>query len=167
MATIDEILDNVQACFCSILADTLGGAPSQCCVTAGVPIVGDCCAGFAWVRLVNAWPTSAFPSHANVPTNCMLDSWALQIEVGVTRCAPQACDQIGNVCCAAQAGASAIMMDDFKAMRKLFSCQCTGISAKQIVVGNWTPYGPEGGCVGSKMLATILTSGNCDCEVTP
>lgn len=164
---VDEILNNLQACFCAILAETVGGAPADCCVTAGQPIIADCCAGFAWIRLVRSYQTHAFPAHANVPTNCMLDQWAIVVEIGVARCAPASCDSIGNVCCEAQATANDILLSDFHAMRKLFSCGCTGISAKEIVTGDWAPVGPEGGCLASKMTATILSSGNCDCQETP
>lgn len=160
---VEDILALLQACWCERLATSLGGAPAQCCVSVGPPAFIECCGGIAWVRLVSAYPTTSFPSHTNQPQNCQLDTWAIVVEVGVTRCAPEPCDDGSNICCTANAAASDILNSDFKAMRGLFSCGCLNMNPKDIVVGSWSVYGPDGGCVGSRMTATLLTSGNCDC----
>lgn len=164
MATVDDILSNIRDCFCILLAESPGGSPASCCITAGTPVIADCCAGFAWVRLVSGYPTQTFPSHANITNNCMVDTWALNVEVGVARCAAQPCDTAGNVCCDANEAANDILMGDFKAMRALFSCGCTGLDTREFVVGNWTVGTPAGGCIDSRMTAVVLTSGNCDCQ---
>lgn len=163
MAKVEDILADLKRCFCSLLASSPGGAPATCCITAGTPVIADCCAGFAWVRLVSAYPTQTFPQHALTTNNCMFDTWALNVEVGVARCAAQPCDTAGNVCCDANETANDILMGDFKAMRQLFSCGCTGLSPREVVVGNWTVGTPSGGCLDSKLTAVILTSGNMDC----
>jgi hypothetical protein len=160
---VSSILLNIKSCFCALLADSVGGAPATCCITAGTPAIADCCAGFAWVRLVNAYPTQTFPAHANIVNNCAFDTWALTVEVGVARCAAQPCDQAGNVCCDSSEAANDVLMGDFKAMRALFSCGCTGLNSREVLVGNWTVGTPSGGCLDSRLTAVVLTSGNCDC----
>jgi hypothetical protein len=153
-----DTLAAVQACWCELLESTVGGAPAQCCVVVGVPALVDCCAGFAWVRLVNAYPTTNFPRPYNEATKCPLLTWALVVEVGITRCAAQPCDPLGNACCDAEAESSAQIMSDFAAAAKLFLCGCIGLAPDQIVPGQVRPYGPEGGCVGLTAQATLQAS---------
>lgn len=159
MASTCEILQVLQACWCQQLSCSLGGSPKVCCVTAGSPSIPECAGGFAWVRLVGAYPSVLFPQHVSQPQKmpCLTDTWALQVEVGITRCAPEPCDALSNICCDAQEQANAILLDDFAQMRKLFTCGCLGIPSSSIVMGSLQVYGPEGQCVGVKMTATILS----------
>ena len=151
-----DILAAIQACWCTLLQGSLGGAPAQCCTVVGPPAIVQCCDGFAWVRLIGAYPTGPnFPAHLTVSQNCPAYTWALQIEVGITRCAPEPCDVLDNTCCSAQASAAAIQLNDFALMQQIF-CSCdTGIASRDIVIGSYTPYGPEGGCIGGKLTVTI------------
>lgn len=156
--TPEELLPAISACLCTILADTAGGAPAVCCVTAGQPAVPNCECGFAWVRLVSAYPSVNFPVAQNAPQNCIIDTWALKVEIGIARCAPTPCDVMDDVCCEAQETANAILLDDFRALRQLWTCQCLGIPSNNIIMGELRIQGPQGGCVGLVMTATIFTS---------
>jgi hypothetical protein len=156
--TPEQLLPAISACLCAILADSAGGAPGVCCVVAGQPSVPNCECGFAWVRLVSAYPSVAFPTANSKPQNCIIDTWALKVEVGVTRCAPAPCDVLDNSCCVEQEAANAILLDDFRALRQLFTCGCIGIPHHDIVIGDLRVYGPQGGCLGVIMTATIFTS---------
>ena len=153
--TPEEVLANVLSCFCQLLEQTTGGSPADCCITAGPPAIVECCNGFAWVRLVRSYPSINFPAFASAPQACPQNIWALDIEIGITRCAPAPCDAVGAICCEAHQDAQAIMMSDFSALRALFLCGCTGLDPKDFVIGPIVPYGPEGGCYGTKMTATI------------
>lgn len=156
MASVCDILSALQACWCEQLSCSLGGSPLTCCITPGNPAFPETgCGGFAWVRLVGAYPSVNFPQHASQPQKCIIDTWALQVEVGITRCAPQPCEVLGDACCDQQADASAILADDFAQMRKLFICGCLGLASDEIIMGSMTVYGPEGGLVGVKMQATL------------
>lgn len=157
-ATPAEIMALLQACWCEQLQTSLGGAPAACCVTAGIPSIPECCGGFAWVRLLGAYPSVNFPAVANQPQRCFIDTWALQVEIGITRCAPQPCDILSAVCCDAEADAAAILLDDFLQARALFTCGCLTLRSDQVIPGAWRTYGPEGGCLGAVMSATIFTS---------
>lgn len=156
--TPEELLDAIQTCWCAILADSAGGAPEACCVTAGAPSVAACCGGFAWVRLVSAYPSVGFPTPMNKPQNCIIDTWALKVEVGILRCAPEPCDVLSNTCCTSEEEAAVIMLDDFRQMRKLWTCGCIGLSQSEIIMGDLRAFGPQGGCVGVIMNATIRAS---------
>lgn len=157
--TPEQLLPAIQACFCALLAATVGGAPAMCCVVTGQPSVPNCECGFAWVRLVSAYPSVNFPVAQLAPQKCIIDTWAMKIEVGITRCAPAPCDMLDNSCCAAEATANAILLDDWRALRQLWTCGCIGIPQDQIVFGDVRVYGPTGGCLGVIGTATIFTSG--------
>lgn len=155
---VATIMAKLQVCWCELLETSLGGAPAACCVTAGLPAIPECCGGFGWVRLLGAYPSVAFPQAATQPQRCFIDTWALQVEVGITRCAPQPCDILGITCCDSEADAAAILMDDFLQARRLFTCGCLGLSSDQVIPGAWKVYGPEGDCLGATMTATIFTT---------
>lgn len=156
--TPEDILAALVSCWCSILADTLGGSPCQCCLISGKPAFPDCTGGVGWVRLVGAYPSVTFPQAQTQPQRCLIDTWSLQIEVGITRCAPQPCDQLGNPCCDAEEAAAAVLLSDFTALRRLWTCGCLGIPSDRMVPGAIRTYGPEGGCQGLVMSATVFAS---------
>ncbi len=154
--TPEDIIQTLGACWCAQLATSVGGAPGICCpVSAGSPSGADCCAGYAWVRVLGSYPTTLFPTPETRPTNCFTAEIALQVEVGVTRCAPQPCDATENICCDAEAEANAILMDDMKQIRALFRCGCLGLPNSAIILGNTKVYGPEGQCLGVVATATL------------
>lgn len=150
-----SLLAAIQECWCDKLATSLGGAPADCCSISGEPVVADCCSGYAWVRLINAYPTLDFPAQDTEARRCPLGLWAAVIEIGISRCAAQPCDTLGNVCCESEAAASAILLDDFDRMRFVLDC-CLGIPGDTVVPGQWSVRGPEGGCLTSSMRATFL-----------
>lgn len=151
----DDILAALSACWCGLLATSLGGAPATCCIAAGNPSVADCCAGFAWVRFTGSYPSTTFPTMENRPSNCLTAELAMQVEVGITRCAPAPCDLTENICCDAEAAANTILMDDSRLLRKLFQCGCIGLPNSAIIMGPTKVYGPEGGCLGVLATATL------------
>jgi hypothetical protein len=151
---LGELLLAIQECWCDLLAESLGGAPADCCLIVGEPSVPECCGGYAWVRLVNAYPSVEFPSLDTEPRRCPLNLWAAVVEIGITRCAPKACDQLGNVCCESELEATLVMLDDFRLLRSLLGC-CVPIPSDGIIPGTWNVQGPEGGCLVTSMLATF------------
>lgn len=158
MTDPQSILEQLQACWCAQLETSLGGAPAACCISAGIPAIPECCGGYAWIRLIGAYPSVNFPQINNQPSRCFIDTWALQVEIGITRCAPTPCDSLSNVCCTSSQDAAAILIDDFMQMRQLFTCGCLGLRSDQIIPGAYKVYGPEGQCLGGTMSATIFTS---------
>lgn len=152
------LMQALQVCWCELLASTSDGAPATCCLVAGKPAIVDCCNGYAWVRLVQAYPTEFFPQPFNTAKKCPALTWALVVEVGVTRCAAGPCSPTDTTCCANEAAAADALFSDFEAARKLWSCGCIGLANDQIIPGQMRVYGPEGGCVGVTMTATLQAS---------
>lgn len=160
MTSIDEALVALRDCWCL----QLGGTVATCCLTAGQPVIPDCCDGFGWVRMVGAYPSVNFPQLLATPERCRIDTWAVQVEIGVARCAPQPCGATGPTCCEAELTAALIQMDDLSRLRRLFTCCLTDtIRADETIPGPWRVVGPEGGCISSVMTATLLISDFCGC----
>lgn len=147
-------------CWCAQLGDTV----STCCITAGEPVIVECCSGFAWVRLIGAYPSVAFPQQFAVADRCRIDTWAIQVELGVSRCAPEPCGVLGAACCEAELTAALVQWDDFARMRRVFSCcLLASIRPDEMIPGPWRVAGPEGECITSAMTATLFVSDSCEC----
>lgn len=165
LSTPEDILIQVRNCFCEILAAG-PNPPSQCCVVT-YPVIAECCSGIAWVRAMRAWPAQDFPRQDVTPGRCTSGAWAMQIEVGVARCAPEVCDVLGPQCCESELDVTMQQMDDFNRMRSLQCCLVTpgydGIKIDDILPGAWAPEEPQGGCTSSAMTFTIRWSDGCGC----
>lgn len=155
---LPDLLVSIRDCWCNVLVESLGGPPAACCIIAGEPVVAECCQGFAWVRLINSYPTHEFPAQDTEPHRCPLNIWASVIEIGISRCAPQPCDILDNSCCEAEMDASLILLDDFARMRNILAC-CIGTAPDSIVPGQWQVVGPQGGCITSSIRATFRWTG--------
>lgn len=152
------LLDELSACLCAQLIDSIGGSPAICCVVSSAPVIPSCCDGFAWVRATGIFPTTAFPSPGYTPERCLAPDWILSVEMGVSRCAPASCDALDNPCCDNEATAVAVQLSDWAAMREAFFCcftEAAGLQLDQVEIGPWNPGQPSGGCVESTMTASI------------
>lgn len=161
MASTLDVLTEISNCFCAQLATTVDGAPAQCCITT-YPTIVNCCDGQAWVRIVGAYPSKNFPAPYNTPDKCRIDTWALQVEIGIARCAPQPCEVTGPVCCTEDLAAVQGQVSDFEAMRRTFSCCLTVIKHDEIIVGQFKTE-TTGGCSYATMQAVIRISDHCGC----
>lgn len=157
------MLTRLTACFCASLTDSVGGAPADCCLVSAAPVVAECCAGFAWVRVVSIAPVNQTPSRCIPPTMVMT------VELGIDRCAPALCGGLSNPCCASEAEAANVMLGDFAAMQLALGCcmpvkDYSGPAMDQIVLGPWQVGPPEGGgCLRNIMTATITYANQCAC----
>lgn len=153
------LLEAVAACYCANLALTLGGPPAVCCVAVSEPVVPDCCQGVAWVRPLNIYPVSTFPSPLSTPVRCQLNIFAMTLELGIQRCAPKPCDPLKAACCDAELDATRVAFSDYAAMRNTFLCCMTGsgglLMPDDVVFGEWAVDEPLGGCYGSRMAVTV------------
>src|SRR5687768_14387744 len=49
----------------------------------------DCCEGLAYVKVNTMYPSDNFPDPQERPRgNCLTESWVVDLEMGVFRCAP-------------------------------------------------------------------------------
>lgn len=159
---IEDLLVAISACWCTALQDSVGGAPATCCLIGQDPVVPDCCPGFAWTRLVSAYPAGDFPNQLNEALRCGHGLWGAVVEIGITRCAPEPCGALDNSCCDAEMDTTLTMLDDFARMRSVLAC-CTDIPRDAIVPGTFRTQG-GGGCITSAMQATFrFSSGDCSC----
>lgn len=129
-----------------------------CCE--GTDAAGNACQGQLTVRVSNVFPTAVFPNPRQdaIPVGGVDgdgSSWAVELEVAVLRCAP-VMDEDGLPPSIADQQSSALtVMGDAALIRQAV----TGfaISRDQAhIFGQYSPLGPEGGCVGSGVLCTFL-----------
>lgn len=166
--TPEELIFKVSQCFCEQLALSIGGAPAACCVVSSDPVIPNCCAGFAWVRITGIRPVA--------PQNdrCIPASWALEVELGISRCAPPVCgDGAQNPCCDNEAAAVNVQMGDWAAMVRALGCCLLArptdpyadyISGDEVIYGSFRVDDPGGGCVTVRMDAAIKFWNNCSCD---
>ncbi|MFC7721151.1 hypothetical protein [Nonomuraea recticatena] len=172
--TIDRtaygLAEELLACFCAALEETTAGAPCRCSLLPGAQVAADLCCdcgngnGQAWVRVDSMWPTTArWPQRLGEPEKCPINLWAVQLELGAFRCAAKV-DNRGRPPSAARLTRDAeIVLDDAAAMRRAISCcfRTADEPKRRLVVGEWRPLGPDGGCVGGFMQVTVKADDCC------
>lgn len=126
----------------------------------------ECCAGLAWVRPMALYPSSvSFPDQDGNPVGNegIPRAWAVQLEMGVIRCAPT---PAANAIPTAEQWEECLqaIMDDGAAMRRALCCfEDRGNGRKRkILAGQWQPISIQGGCAGGILPVTVLGPA-CDC----
>jgi hypothetical protein len=116
------------------------------------------CCGQLWVRLVNTYPTSAFPAPDQRPAGDRDLSYAVVVEVGVVRPAPALREVGGEVLlppmAEEQAAADAAVIDAAIVRDALLYGYAETFDVG-LVLGAFIPFGPDGGVVGGATTATI------------
>lgn len=152
------------SCLCTEIQNSELPEPCYC-----GPIVGDIvydfcsdcstgkCGGQAWVRLVDAFPSSDFPSPMSSPMNCNAPI-AYTLEVGIVRCKP-----VGTNSAVAgykpptmqqNVDALALQLADLAAMRRAMQC-CLDEGDLTYYISNYVPSSPDGDCLGGAFTVTI------------
>lgn len=126
----------------------------------------ECCSGLAWVRIAAIYPSStSFPLQDEEPLKTGVLRWAIDLEMGVARCAPTP----GPTMLPTNAQWEEVVrnvMDDAAAMRRAVCCYIAmdPIPRKGIVLPHdWQPIETQGGCAGGTMLVTVPGPA-CDCS---
>ena len=148
----------------SALAEELrdSGLPEPCFVAPlpGAGVSHDFCdctdsgCGMAWTRLVVMTPNPAAAQirSASGGSDCgaPLD---ITVEVGVGRCAPTM-DGTSLPTAVEHLAATELQMADMAAMKRVL-CSFSGFATDYpVTLTSYTPFGPQGGCVGGTWLAT-------------
>ena len=121
---------------------------------------GNSCCGQLWARLVDLYPSSAFPQPDAGPHREDL-SWAVTVEVGIVRPAPVVQDHAGQAViptAAEEQNAAAVALVDGAVLREALLNRYRlhiGDEDVAVVLGVYTPFGPDGGVVGGVLTATI------------
>jgi hypothetical protein len=154
---VTAVLSDLATCLCAqILAD---GLPPVC--TCGVmpgaavalDYAGECndVCGMAWVRLGASYPSVTIGQPSARPGNCGV-SIGIDVEMGLIRCIDLGDGE--NPPDPAELTAAAVLQQaDMMAMWRAVAC-CR--QAKDWVIGQYVPYGPEGGLVGGMLPLSIL-----------
>jgi hypothetical protein len=108
--------------------------------------------------------TARFPQQSFDVANCDNRSWAVELEMGVYRCLATLDDEGNPPSCQQIEHDAAVILSDAAAMRQAAVC-CfrPGDGGRDVVVGEWAPVGPSGGCGGGVMSVTVQGY-DCGCE---
>lgn len=156
---VNDRLTAIAACLCAQI-ETDGLPPVCFCgVVPGDQValdyVGDNCAtacGMAWVRLIGMYPSVSLGQPNTEPGNCQ-SLLGLEVEVGIMRCASLPDDDGTPPSAADLAGDVELQAADALTMRRALLC-CA--SSQDLMLGPYTPQGPEGGLVGGVWGAALL-----------
>lgn len=124
----------------------------------------ECCEGLAWVRPAGFYPSSAaLFDQDGAPVKGGTRGWAVQLEMGVVRCAPTS-DQNSIPTNEAWAESVQAILDDGAAMRRALCCfeAPEGQPKRLILPGQWEPISIQGGCAGGILTVTVRGPA-CDC----
>jgi hypothetical protein len=122
------------------------------------PTEDECCSGLAWVRPVSIGPTNNFPTPESVWSNCPPGELAVELELGMLRCAPfmapgSSDDALLIPTSAQHAQLAYRVMADAAAMRRAACCMIElGYS---VFVGSWSPAATETNCAGGTVRVTV------------
>lgn len=132
------------------------------------PGVDECCAGLAWVRVVEVYPSwDSFPQADNTWLPCGPLAYAVVLEMGMAFCMPWSdsdgsFENVDPPSTADWATAHATQMRDQTLMRQTAAC-CFRPTQRR-AVGSWTSLPVEGGCTGGKLTVTVSVPAPCsDC----
>lgn len=143
-------LTELVTCLCSTIEDA--GLPPTCfCgLVPGDQVawdyITDSGEGQAWVRLMNVYPSSAFPAADTTLRSSCASPLAAQVEMGILRCAPMPGDDGTPPGMSEQWEATRLQMADMRAMYS--AVRCCYDKQEAMVLGQYNPVGPAGGIVG-------------------
>lgn len=118
--------------------------------------------GQAWVAVPEMFPTDPFPMQDAGPQRCHPREYAVELVVGVLRCA-HVVDDHGTPPTAVQMTADALKVArDRKIVRDALLC---GLADEPgtFTLGRWAALGPQGACVGGEWRATMAVPA-CPCD---
>jgi len=159
-------IDRLLECYCEQLQQ-VSEPVAECCLRPGDQVAyglsltqDECCSGLGWLRLARV--AAGFPSDEDPITRCAPLQWRLELELGSARCAPTGSAEVLPTC-AQWSTVHELLLEDFMAMRRAVIC-CFNDGENLISIGEYAPFGAEGGCVGGTLGITIevLACNECD-----
>jgi hypothetical protein len=165
---VAPVVADLLACLATEMAK-VPKPPSQVCVRVGdrtdlLVSTGydECCAGTAWVRLVEVYPSTNFPTADADPKPCGVLRWALVFELGAARCAAVP-DETGVPSCDDWLALAVDHYADLAALRRTVCCyeQQVKYERKVVISDSQRPQTTEGGCTSVTMQITVSAAA-CD-----
>lgn len=156
-----DLANTLLDCLRGALADH-SSPPAQVCLRVGEEVRQDlsiyedeCCAGLAYVKINTVYPSATFPEPLEDPTNCVTGDYAVELEMGIFRCAPVG-DQNYTATCEAWTNTATLVGMDLAAMRRAVVCfRGTLVPGDYLLVRPWIPLGPNGNCTGGTMPVVV------------
>lgn len=148
---VKGIVDLLRACFETALGRPVCHRPGAI-VELLISTSGDeCCEGAAWVRGGSITPAT------DEAGNCLPDQFSLQVELGASRCYPTP-DEQSIPTCEQNTAVAEEVLSDWAAMLCAVHCFLRVDNRHRVSLGVWDQAPVEGGCAGSRMLATVSFS---------
>lgn len=146
------LMVQLRECMCEILTER-GLMPGNCfCgIFPGDTAPWDYQEGMAWVRLVDAYPSTTFPSANTTPRISCGAMLVATLEVGAIQCAPVVTAQGTLPTQDQQNEASRLQIATMRALKDAISC----CDIDLVVLGVYTPVGPQGGLVGGSWQINV------------
>jgi hypothetical protein len=122
------------------------------------PTQDECCQGLAWVRPVQISPTNNFPTPESAWQNCPPGDLAVEVELGMLRCAPIMAEGSSDadlllVTEGQWATTTSRVLADAAALRRAACCMIG--KGYAVFVGSWSPVAVEANCAGGSMRITV------------
>lgn len=141
------------------LAETVSGEVGHTFLVPGAAVAADWCCpgdcqgpcGQAWVRLVQYYPSRAFPA-LDAAWSKVPGETAVQLEVGVLRCVAGLTDDGSPPTPEAMTADAVAALDDVGALR---TTALGALAPRRVVVGPYSAVGPQGYCAGGTLLFTV------------
>lgn len=152
-SALDEVIKALHSCLCAqIEAD--GHGVCACIIAVGEAVLADYASsdecgvcGMGWVRLTESYPSVQLGAANQQPGNCEVMLGA-DFEIGIMRCSPVG-DEEGNPPDPSEwAALSEFVAADIDTMRRAILCCNNSLDNTDIMLGQYTPVGPQGGLVG-------------------
>lgn len=139
------LMVQLSQCLCEEI-EARGLLPGDCfCgILPGDQATWDYSTGMAWVRLVDAYPSTVFPTANTTPRASCSANLVATLEVGLLQCAPQMGPDGSPPTQFAQGEAARLQIAGMRAMQQAIACCDLPI----VTLGSYTPVGPQGGLVG-------------------
>ncbi len=167
--SVTPIVEALLACY-EVEVGKVADPPASVCLRTGDQVAllvaqsaDECCDGLAWVRVAAVYPSANFPEPDAAPSNCGPIQWAVVLELGAARCAPTG-DAQSIPTCEQWLAVSRAVLDDRAAMVRAVCCWGAD-TVWPYLVGQWSPWPTEGGCVGGTMQVTVAAP-FCECAPT-
>jgi hypothetical protein len=142
---------------CRVFINPGPDAPHDVCSTAmidGVEVNGQ-----LWVAHLGT--TSGWPSPTGLPTTCAT-TFTNRAEIGIVRCVESKLTDDGDIPDAVLITNDALAQErDRQTLLNAIIC-CMPVQGKDLVIEEWTPIPPAGGCVGGVWTFNIRDAG-CSC----
>lgn len=147
------LMIQLQQCLCETL-QARGLMQEDGCFCGMVPgdnVAWDYPNGMAWVRLVDVYPSTTFPAQDATLRGSCSATLAATLEVGLLQCAPSL-NSIGAAPTDLQQfEATRLQLAGMRAMHQAITC----CDIDLMVLGNYTPQGPQGIMVGGTWQVNV------------